>query len=153
MSLTIVFRDARDRLASLGLQLGYFDAVRTHEPKNAPGKGLGLFIFCDGYFPVGTSGLNSTSVRMVINAQIRVSMTREPEDDIDLDMLEAADALCAEVSGDFDLGAGVRAVDLLGQHGPGLGGQFGYLRQGDTLYRVIDISIPCIINDVWTQGA
>lgn len=152
MSLTIAFRDARDQIASLGARSGYFDQVAQHEPKNAPGKGLTLFIFLDRFDPIQSSGLASTSVRVVINAQLRCSMTREPQDDIDLDLTEAADALCAEISGDFDLGASVRSVDLLGMHGDPLGGRFGYIDQDGHKYRVLDIMIPCLVNDVWTQG-
>lgn len=152
MTLTIAFRDARDRIASLGASLGYFDQVAQHEPKNAPGKGLSLWIFAADFASIPSSGLASTSVRMTINAQLRCSMTREPQDDIDLDLIEAADALCAEISGDFDLGASVRAVDLLGQHGGALGGRLGYITHDGHMFRVADIMIPCLINDVWTQG-
>lgn len=153
MSLTIVFRDARDRIASLAQSLGYFDQVMLHEPKNAPGKGLSLAVFGGEFTPVQTSGLNSTSVRFVLNAQLRCSMTREPQDDIDLDLIEAADALCAEISGDFDLGAGVRSVDLLGQHGAGMGGAYGYIDQDGHKYRVLELQVPLLINDVFVQSS
>jgi hypothetical protein len=153
MTLTIAFRDARDAVCSYAAASGYFDQVAAHEPKNAPGKGLGLFVFGSSFEPIPSSGLRSTSVRFVLNAQLRCSMTRQPEDDIDLDLLEAADWLCAGISGDFDLGAGIRAVDLLGQHGPGLGAVFGYISQDSHLYRVLDVAVPCLVNDVFTQGA
>lgn len=153
MSLTIVFRDVRDAVCSLAAQSGYFDQVAAHEPKNAPGKGLSLAVFGAAFEPIPSSGLRSTSVRFVMTAQLRCSMTREPQDDIDLDMVEAADYLCSAISGDFDLGAGVRAVDLLGQHGPGMGATFGYVTHDGHMYRVLDIAVPCLINDVFTQGA
>jgi hypothetical protein len=152
VTLTIAFRDARDAIASYAAQSGYFDRVMLHEPKSAPGKGLTLAIFAADFSPIQSSGLSSTSVRMTINAQLRCSMTREPQDDIDLDLIEAADALCAEISGDFDLGASVRSVDLLGQHGATLGGIPGYITHDGHMYRVIDVMIPCLISDVWEQG-
>ncbi len=152
MSLMTAFRDARDAIASMALSLGFFDAVAQHEPKSAPGKGLSLFIFANDVTPVPSSGLSSTSVRMTVNVQLRCSMTREPQDDIDLDLIEACDALCAEISGDFDLGASVRTVDLLGQHGTALGGRFGYITHDGHMFRVLDITVPCLINDAWSQG-
>jgi hypothetical protein len=153
MTLMTAFRDARDRVSSLALSLGYFDAVAQHEPKNAPGKGLSLFVFAEQFQPVQSSALDATSVRLNLIAQLRCSALREPQDDIDLDLIEAADALCAEISADFDLGTSVRNVDLLGQHGETLGGRFGYVDHDNRKFRIVDIMIPCIINDVWTQGA
>ena len=151
MSLTIAFRDARDRVTSLALSSGYFDTVAQHEPKNAPGKGLSLFVWLTRFVPIQTSGLNSTSVRIDINAQLRCSMTREPQDDIDLDLIEAADALCAEINGDLDLGASIRSVDVFGQHGASLDGVSGYIDQDGHKFRVLDITVPCLVNDAWTQ--
>ena len=152
MTLAATFRNARDAIASYGAASGFFDAVMLHEPKSAPGKGLSLAIFLAPVEPIQSSGLAATSVRMVINAQLRCSMLREPQDDIDLDLLEAADALMTAISGDFDLGGSVRAVDLLGQHGPGLSAQTGYITHDGHMYRVIDVLIPCLVNDVWSQG-
>lgn len=152
MTLASVFRDARDSVSSLAQSLGVFDAVTQHEPKNAPGKGLSLSIFADQFQPTQTSGLAATSVRFDLIAQLRCSMLREPQDDIDFDLTEAADALCAAISANFDLDAGLRAVDLLGQHGVMLGGRFGYIDHGGHKYRAVDVIIPCIVNDAWTQG-
>lgn len=153
MSLTIAFRDARDSVASMALSLGFFDRVTLHEPKNAPGKGLTLAIFMGQFGAVQSSGLAATSVRFNLVAQLRCSMTREPQDDIDLDLLEAADALCAEINGDFDLGESVRAVDVFGMHGTVMGGEPGYVNHDGHMYRIIDVTVPCIVNDAWTQGA
>ncbi len=153
MSLKIAFRDARDRVASMAAGLGFFDHVAMHEPKNAPGKGLTLAVFAGDFDPVQSSDLTSTSLRFMLIAQLRCSMTREPQDDIDLDLIEAADALCAEISGDFDLGVSIRSVDLLGMAGAGMGGKPGYVTHDGHLYRVIDILIPCLVNDTWSQAS
>ncbi len=152
MSLTIAFRDARDRVASLALSSGFFDTVAQHEPKNAPGKGLSLFVWLLRVAPIQSSGLNSTSVRMDINAQLRCSMTREPQDDIDVDLLEAGDALCAAINGDLRLGGAIRVVDVFGQHGVSLEGLTGYVDQDGHKFRVLDITVPCLVNDAWTQA-
>lgn len=152
MTLTVAFRDARDRVASMAAGLGYFDAVTLHEPRNAPGKGLSLSIFMGPFATIQSSGLNATSVRFVLIAQLRCSMTREPQDDIDLDLVEAADALCAELNGDFDLGTSVRSVDVFGMHGVALGGEPGYVSHDGHMYRMIDVTVPCLVNDAWTQG-
>jgi len=152
MSLTTAFRDARDRLTSLALSTGYFEATAQHEPKNAPGRGLTLFVWLARVTPIQSSGLNSTSVRMDINVQLRCSMTREPQDDIDVDLLEAGDAMCAAINGDLRLGGSIRSVDVFGQHGVGMDALTGYIDQDGHKFRVLDITVPCLVNDAWTQA-
>ncbi len=154
MTMYSAFKDARDRLVSMASGTGYFDQVGTHEPKNPPGKGLGCFMYGGGFVPApAASGLSSTSIAFVIEMRIQCSMTQEPQDDIDLNILEAADAVLSEINGDFDLGSAARNVDIFGQFGEMLQGKFGYLDQGDTKYRVLVIMVPFVINDVWSQEA
>ena len=54
-------------------------------------------------------------------------------------------------SGDLDLGEEVRCVDLLGQTGRALSAQAGYLEQDSKLFRVVVITLPLIVNDLWDQ--
>ncbi|MET8987757.1 hypothetical protein ABZW49_20110 [Nonomuraea wenchangensis] len=80
-------------------------------------------------------------------------MLQEPADAIDPAMLAALDALMSAYSGDFDLGGRIRNVDLLGQTGPPLSAQAGYLEQDGNTYRVFTVTLPLLINDVWDQEA
>jgi hypothetical protein len=80
-------------------------------------------------------------------------MTREPQDDIDTDILNATDLLMNEYSGDFELGGNVREVDLLGEFGDSLSSQAGYVTIGGTMFRVMTITLPVIVNDAWNQVA
>lgn len=151
--MAVDYRGIRDALASVAAATGHFERVIGHEPKNAPGKGLTCAIWYAGKRPTA-SGLRSTSVAMRWTVQARCSMTREPLDDIDIDLLAAVDAVCAALSGNFDLGvAGVRSLDLLGAAGDAMGDEAGYLNQDGHLFRVVDLTVPVIVNDVWTQGA
>lgn len=151
-ALYVAVRDARNAIVSHAAASGYFDRVHAHEPKNSPGNGLSCFVWVGGLQP-HRSGLNSTSVRVALNVQLRCPMLREPQDDIDLDLTRAADALMGAYTGDFDLGAAVQCIDLLGQAGPGMGFEAGYLNQDNVLYRVFDVTVPLLINDVWSQVA
>jgi hypothetical protein len=47
----------------------------------------------------------------------------------------------------------VRNIDLLGEYGQRLTAQAGYLQLSDGMYRIFTITIPCIVNDMWTQVA
>jgi len=141
-------------VASHALASGYFDRVGRHEPKNAPGNGLSAAIWVDRIAPLpGSSGLAVTAGLLVVQLRIYQNMLYEPQDSIDPNLAAAVDGLMTAYSGDFDLGATVRNIDLLGQYGEGLTAQAGYIEQDGKLYRVMTLSIPIIVNDIWSQSA
>ena len=134
-------------------RIGIFDVVAGHEPKNAPGNGLAFSLHWAGARPhPRQSGLASTTVVVTWVARVWLNMLTEPQDDIDPLVLDATDRLCAAYSGDFTLGGTVRDVDLLGQAGTPLSAQGGYLKIDSATYRTSDITLPLIVNDVWTQA-
>jgi|SRR5882762_12793 len=137
---------------SHALALGVFERVNMHEPKTSPGSGLTAAVWIQAIAPVTTSGLATTSGRIEFSTRIYTNMLTEPQDAIDPNMVAAVDALLGAYSGDFDLGVtGVRDVDLLGQHGVPLSALAGYLNQDGKLYRVMTVTLPIIINDLWAQ--
>lgn len=139
-------------MTSHAATLGVFEKVDGHEPKVAP-KGVSCAFWVEDLGPIpARSGLASTSALLVASARIQMSMLREPQDGIDLALLHAADVLMNSFSGDFDLGGMVSHVDLLGAYWPGgMRGRAGYINQDNKMYRVIVISVPLVINDVWAQ--
>lgn len=144
-----------DALVSHAQSTGLFETVNKHEFKNAPANG-GLHgnVWFQSLQPAaGKSGLAATTVRLEFRFRLYGSMLQEPQDDIDSDMVEALDQLLAAYSADFTLDGLVREVDLLGEAGVPLGAESGYLTIGSSMMRVIDITIPLIINDAWTQVA
>jgi hypothetical protein len=138
--------------ASKAAALGFFDRVNTYEPKSAPGYGLTVAVWSDRLDPVQASGLDQTSARVVLNLRVYARMLQEPQDMIDPNMLAATSAVIGAFSGDFDLGVtGVREVDLLGMYGVPLSAQAGYINQDGTLYRVMTVTVPVVVNDAWGQ--
>jgi hypothetical protein len=133
------------------LTTGRFERVLGHEPKGTPGNGLTAAIWAQRMEPT-TSGLDSTSARLVFSIRIQGNMLAEPQDDIDIRVLEAVDALMAAYTGDFTLGGLVRSVDALGADGEPLSADAGYLEQDGKLYRAMVITLPLHINDLWTQA-
>lgn len=145
-------RGIRDGLESHARTLGVFDQIGTHEPKNAPGRGISLAFWFDALAPAPRgSGLAATSALLVVNARLTVSMLREPQDDIDVDITDALAALFTAYSGDFTLGGLIRNIDLLGQTGTALSAKAGYLEQDSAEYRAWVATIPAIVNDVFEQ--
>jgi hypothetical protein len=137
---------------SIAMKTGRFRSVNTHEPKAAPGSGLRCAIWAQSIEPLPeASGLDSTSGYVVMAARAYGNMLSKPEDEQDPRLMKAATALIGAFSADFTLGGTVRNVDLLGAHGQRLAAQAGYVTIGSTMFRIMTVAVPCVVNDMWTQ--
>lgn len=143
----------RAALISHALSLGMFAQVSGHEPKVAPPDGLHGALWVEEIGPArNNSGQVSTTLRLVFNFRVGTNMLAEPEYDTDAVILVVVAALMAAYSGDFELGGEVMEIDLLGAYGLPLQAKAGYLDQDKRLYRVMVLTIPLIVNDVFTQA-
>lgn len=140
-----------DKIESHAMALGLFEQVNTHEPKSKPGNGLTCAIWIQQIRPVTSSGLAATSGTVSLRARLYSNMLQQPYDMIDPNLTTAASTMLAAYSADLDLGGTTRAIDLIGTHGESLSAQAGYLEMDKRTYRVMDITIPVIVNDLWTQ--
>ena len=133
---------------------GVFESVQGHEPKNAPQNGITAATWVQdiGGLP-DASGLNATTGLLQLQFRIYQNFLSEPLDAIDPALLAATDVMLTALSGDFTLGGTVRNIDLLKRFSDGLIARAGYLNQDSKLFRVMDIFIPVVINDLWTQVA
>lgn len=139
-------------LESHALSTGRFERVNTHEPKSPPGNGVTSAIWVQRISPVPAgSGLRATAGVITFTQRLYQNMLAEPQDAIDPELVAAADAMLAAYSGDFTLGGLVRNIDLLGATGTPLSAQAGYVTIDRTLHRVMDITVPCIVSDLWEQ--
>jgi hypothetical protein len=152
--MALDIRTILDAVESHALASGYFAAVNGHEPKSPPTSGITCAVWVEQIGPArGGSGLNSTSSRLALYVRLYSSLVQQPVDAIDPDLMTALDTLMAAYSGDFELGGLVRQVDLLGTYGDPLSARAGYLAEGGAEYRVMTITLPLIVNDLWTQEA
>lgn len=136
------------------LASGHFDAVNRHEPKSGPGTGLTAAVWMQGIAALpAQSGLYQTSGRALFQVRLYSNMLAEPEDEIDPALYRAVDDVIARYSSDFTLDGLINSIDLLGRHGVALSAQSGYLQVGQGWYRIVDIDVPLIIDDIWTQAA
>lgn len=132
---------------------GWFERVNGHEPKNAPGSGVTAAVWMQRLAPAAlASGLAATSALLTVSVRLYTPLMQEPQDAIDPNMTAAAAALMGAYTGDFTLGGLIRNVDLLGQFGEGLSAQAGYLEQDKRMFRVMTITVPLVLNDVWEQA-
>lgn len=133
--------------------LGLFGNVLGHEPVSAPGSGLTYAVWVARVAPVPAgSGLAAGTGRLELNGRVFMPADSEPQDDVDTAVTDAVDKLMAALFADFTLGDTIRNVDLLGAHGTALSAQFGFTRFDSTTYRVATLTIPLIVNDVWTEA-
>jgi hypothetical protein len=144
-----------DAVVSHAQVTGQFERVNTHEPKNAPGTGLTCAVWAQSLGPArGRSGLKATTALLMLNVRVYSPIIQDPPDMIDPTVITAVDALMGSYSGDFTLDGLVANVDLLGAYGLPMASTAGYLTiGGNKMYRVVTISLPLVINDVWDQEA
>lgn len=145
------FQALIDAVASDALVTGVFDAVNTHEPKVPPGNGMTCSIWAANIHPVTSSGLNVVSMLVELTARIQTPTIQQDPNQIDPLIMQAVGTLMIEFGGGFTLGGIVREVDLIGQHSSGLSAKPGYVTQNGTVYRVMDVSVPIIVNDLYTE--
>lgn len=142
-----------DRIVSHAMTTKLFARVNTSENKGLTGKGLVAEIWFNNISPARTaSGLNSVAARMQFNIRLRTPTARGNSDQLDPLLIEAVDKLMANYCKDFKLGGIVRNVDVFGETGTELESNSGYITIDDVEYRVVDITLPLIINDVWSLG-
>lgn len=143
----------RSAVMSHAQGLGLFGNVLDHEPVSAPGSGLSYAVWVKNVRPVpARSGLASVSARLELNGRIYMPADTEPQGDVDASVTGAVSGLFNAYCGDFQLGGSVAEVDLLGEHGASISADFGYTRFDSTTYRVAMLTIPLIINDLWTEA-
>jgi hypothetical protein len=139
-------------LRSIAMETGVFRTVNTHEPKSAPGTGKRLSMWVQTMEPLGlASGLAAASGYLTVQARIYGNMLVKPEDEIDPDMTTAMTVLMGAYCGDFDLGGLIRNIDLFGMYGQKMAAQAGYLTLDSHMYRIMTLTIPCVVNDMWTE--
>lgn len=151
--MSLAYKTIVKALESHAQKTGLFLSTAIHEPKDAPGK-LHCAFYVAGIrpYPQG-SGLNKSSAVVTIMGRVYVNMIQEPQDDIDPAVVAATDTLMQKYSTDNTLGSNLMTIDLLGMSGEQLAARAGYINVGGTMFRSMDITIPCIVVDAWTQGS
>lgn len=146
------YRDLFNAVKSLPMRLAVFDHVGTHEPENAPGKGINCSITLGPIAPA-SSGLAATSLKITFLVRVYSSLEQRPLDPVDPELLVATAALIGAYSTSFTLGdftnpGAVRDISLLA-----VTAAPRYLIQDGKEFRVMEVTVPIEINDAFTQEA
>jgi len=132
---------------------GLFRQVLGHEPRSAPTGGFTYALWLGPITPVpAVSGLNASAGRVTVQARIYTPFLAKSEDEIETDMMRAVLQMVGFYSGEITVAGTVMEIDLLGAYGVPLEvTQVGYLDMDGSYYRVADLTIPVIIDNLWTQ--
>lgn len=150
-------------LANIAAASGLFDSVVQHEPTSAPdGPGETCHVIGASLRGVQSSGLASLSALVEFRMRIMTNAFSEPRDAIDTILLNSAGEMIGELVGAFTLGGLVRAIDMFGaDSGEPLRAELGYITigggggqaGGGRMFRIADVIVPIVINDVWEMVA
>lgn len=144
---------ATRRLLDHAKRSGLFNVARISEPKSKPGQGLTFALWAQniGAAPQG-SGLAATAGQLHLSARIYASMVSKDDEAFELAMIDACDAYMARITADYTLGGSCRNIDLLSEMGEPCRWTFGYLNVDGSMYRIADLELYVIFNDLWPQS-
>ena len=138
-----------ESIRSYAQELGIFEAVATHDPWNAPGNRLFCSITLGPVRPLpADSGMIAVTGQVTLLIRVWSSALQKPLDNIDPELLGTLSALIGQLAGGFTLGGTVRDVDLMG-----LSAVPAYVDFEGKPLRVIEITCPVVINDMWAEAA
>jgi hypothetical protein len=149
------FEELFSKLTSHAKSLGIFVQVEGgRDPAPKPVGGLAVVFWINDYRPPPAgSGVASTSMVLDMRASVFCPLGTGKRDAMAVEalVLYATHRLMKVLSNDFELDGLVRAIDLLGMTGEAMHADFGHLDYEDTWYRIGEITLPLIINDVYEQ--
>ncbi len=133
---------------------GRYEHVVGHEPKSAPDDALTGAIWVRRIRPIAlASGLDASSAILTLMSRTYHNMLVDPMDEIDPAIALTVVDVMTRLHGDLTLGGLARNIDVLGQFGEAFAAQDGYIGQDGRIYRVMDLTIPVVVNDVFPQVA
>lgn len=140
-------------LTSHAKGLGIFERVHGFDPKNAPGSGLTCALLARTISARPTTGLNRSAALVVWMMRVMWPLPKSDAtlEDVDPRVVGAVDKIVNSLMGAFTLGGLVRAVDIRGMAGTPLGVDFGYVEVDGKMFRIGDVTVPLIVNDVWAE--
>jgi hypothetical protein len=141
-----------DNVVSLVMVTGQFEKVNAHEPKSPPGNGLTAAVWFQSVNGSSRiSGMNATAANVGITVRIYQNGLMQPADLIDPVVMNATDAIFAALNGDTTMDEAVFSIDVLGIDGRMVTAKAGWVEIGGKLFRIMDITVPILVDAVWTQ--
>lgn len=132
--------------------LGGIERIQEHDPTNAPGKGITACLVAATGDTGPPTGLDRSALRLVWTVRFLMP-PGAPLGGVDPKLMGKAGGLVGRLAADLTLGGLVRAITLRGEGGsPRVEWRFGWVEIGGTLYRLLDVNVPLIINDLFPEA-
>jgi hypothetical protein len=132
--------------------LGGIERVQEFDPTNAPGKGITACLVAMSGDPRPPTGLAASALKLVWTVRFLMPPS-QPLGSVDPKLMGKAGNLITRLAADLTLGGLARVIDLRGMAGTSIEVRFGWVEIGGTLYRLLDVIVPLIINDVFPESA
>ena len=129
--------------------LGLFSTVQIDEPKQPVGRGLHAAIYMQSVSITTIYLGGDTRESHVVQLRVYKDMLAEypdPQNSLEAELTSVVSKLMSNLLGDTDLESSVMSIDAGGIDGTSMTATYGYLSLGGVMYRVVDISIPLIVN-------
>lgn len=127
-------------------------SVVFHDPRVPPTALPALALWLGPIEPIGeVSGLSEVSGRITVQGRLYICDAQKVSDKTEEQLLTLMSAVLGGFAGAFTLGGDVMMVDLLGAYGAKITAQPGYATYDGAAYRVAEITVPVIIDPLWTE--
>ncbi len=93
-----------------------------------------------------------TEERHIVIVRFYMNALAEPQEDIEFLLSEGVSKVSEALIGDFTLGSTVRNIAIAGEAGQALAYESGYLDISGTMYRIVDLTVPMIVDNAVTQA-
>ena len=117
------------------------------EPKAPPGSLPAAAIYMDSVRIYRTTVDGGTGEVHTVNVRIYADMLLEPQEWNEYGLAEVAENLVNALLIDADLSSKIMQIDAAGMAGQGVAMNWGYLDVGGKMHRIVDISLPLLVND------
>lgn len=134
---------------------GRFSSHGIGEPISPPdGDLLHGAVFMRGAGITKIYGDGGTQEVQVVMVRIYRNVLKQPQADGETELAIVAQEIAQDLIQDFSLGANVREIDIAsGQGGEPMTLEWGHVTIDQTIYRVVDIAVPIVVDDSATAAA
>ncbi len=129
---------------------GYFHESQIGEPKG-PVAATGTEYFgslIPSEVRIAKIVLDGSPIEVhTVILRIYADWMAEPQEQVEISLSNTVSRVISDLIGGFKLNNTVRAVDFAGIYGRAITARWGHLDLSKRIYRVCDVSIPCIVDD------
>lgn len=138
---------------------GLFTAVLIGEPFSPPESptpyAVTAALFWEAWNPTQVTLSTTIDVwTLTVRIYARPGMNPADAEAVEKALAKSYSTVAATLAGNFTLGGTVRAIDWVGEEaGHHVGAKWGHLVISGTIFKVVDLSVPLIVDDSATFAA